>query len=366
MVVLPTGEVLMTSYDQGGIQDVLLYSNGGTPNAAWRPVITTAPTSLVAGNTYSISGRMFNGFSEGANYGDDAGMSTNYPLVRITNVATGHVIYAPTHGHSRMGVVPVGSTQVVTTSFDVPSTLESGANRLEVVVNGIASLPLEIGGCQTTTYQAETMFHSTGAAVTGGWNIWNNGYISTNHTFPGGATSLTVRARGQSANGVAAHMVVSVGGVTVGNISVPATTFTDYTFNFTTTAGSKEIRVTFDNDFYQPPQDRNLYVDLVSVGCGSGGGGSPCDSLCTNPTNISWSGSYQSGNLGTGAVCRQTTQPVVGGNCGNFVSGRQLSVNGTTLTCNGAPWPTVPPARNGGYCIQATAGNQPWAYVTLW
>jgi hypothetical protein len=143
MVLLPSGEVLLTAYNQGAIQDVVLYSNGGAPQDAWRPVITSPPPSqLNPGETYSISGRLFNGFSEGATYGDDAASSTNYPLVRITNIATGHVFYARTHDHSSMGVELVGSTQVVTTDFDVPAGLESGSSELVVVVNGIESLPL--------------------------------------------------------------------------------------------------------------------------------------------------------------------------------------------------------------------------------
>ena len=103
------------------IQDVVLYSNGGGPQDAWRPVITTAPSTVVPGNTYSVSGTLFNGFSEGASYGDDAQMSTNYPLVRIINHATGHVLYAHTHNHSRMGVEAVGSGEIITTQFDVPA-----------------------------------------------------------------------------------------------------------------------------------------------------------------------------------------------------------------------------------------------------
>jgi len=164
MLLLPSGEVLLTAYNQGGdqllrpnartnspiktpsvplqdIADVVLYSNGGAPQDAWRPVITTAPSTVVQGNTYSISGTLFNGFSEGAFYGDDAQMSTNYPLVRITNHATGHVFYARTHNHSRMGVEAVGSGEIVTTQFDVPASVELGTSDLVVVVNGIPSLP---------------------------------------------------------------------------------------------------------------------------------------------------------------------------------------------------------------------------------
>jgi len=93
---------------------------------------------------------------------------------------------------------------------------------------------------------------------------------------------------------------------------------------------------------------------------------SPCTGICTNPTIISINGSYQGGNLGTNASCFQTTSVVHGGNCGNFVSPRSLTVNGTQETCNNQNWSSIPTARNGGYCVQITQGNQPFAFFTLW
>lgn len=95
-------------------------------------------------------------------------------------------------------------------------------------------------------------------------------------------------------------------------------------------------------------------------------GPGPCANLCSNPLSFSISGSYGSGNLGTGTACYETRSVVHGGNCGNFVSPRSLKVNGTTETCNGQNWSSLPAARNGGYCIQATAGQYPWAYFTAW
>ena len=62
--------------------------------------------------------------------------ATNYPLVRITNVATGHVFYARTHGHP-MGVA-TGGALVTTISMCRPNA-ETGASQLVVVANGIAS-----------------------------------------------------------------------------------------------------------------------------------------------------------------------------------------------------------------------------------
>jgi hypothetical protein len=64
-------------------------------------------------------------------------MGSSYPLVRITNNATKHVFYARTHGHSTMGVAT--GKKKVSTHFDVPSGMETGASRLVVVANGIAS-----------------------------------------------------------------------------------------------------------------------------------------------------------------------------------------------------------------------------------
>jgi hypothetical protein len=135
MLVLPSGEILYTH----GSNDVYLYTNAGSPQNLWRPVITSAPGVLGLGNTYSISGNLFNGVSMGGAYGDDAQTATNYPLVRITNNGSSHVFYARTHGHSRMGVEAVGDTSVISTNFDVPSGMEQGASELVVVTNGIPS-----------------------------------------------------------------------------------------------------------------------------------------------------------------------------------------------------------------------------------
>ncbi len=135
-LVLPTGQILWLVAD-GRTIDVELYTSTGRPNPAWAPAITSVPAKLLRGNSYQISGTQFNGLSCGSDYGDDATMASNYPLVRITNLATGHVTYARTHNHSSMGIA-TGST-IVTTTFDVPIGAEAGQSNLSVVANGIAS-----------------------------------------------------------------------------------------------------------------------------------------------------------------------------------------------------------------------------------
>ncbi len=134
LFVLPTGEVIV-----GGSQ---LYTSTGTYEQAWAPTIKTVPSSVKLGSTYKITGTQFNGLSQAAAFGDEYQTATNYPMVRITNITTGHVFYAKTHGHSTMAVAT--GSKIVSTSFDVPSGAETGASTLEVVANGIPSGPVNI------------------------------------------------------------------------------------------------------------------------------------------------------------------------------------------------------------------------------
>jgi hypothetical protein len=136
LLVLPTGEVIV------GGPPVQIYTSTGQPSAAWAPTITTFPASITRGSTYSISGTQFNGLSQADAYGDENETATNYPLVRITNQATSHVFYARTHDHSTMAVA-TGSA-IVSTNFDVPSAMETGASSLEVVANGIPSASVSV------------------------------------------------------------------------------------------------------------------------------------------------------------------------------------------------------------------------------
>jgi subtilisin family serine protease len=143
------------------------------------------------------------------------------------------------------------------------------------------------------------------------------------------------------------------GTVTFANASNPVTTATF------SAAGVYVLRLTANDSALIGADDVQITVNPAAPA-------TPCSGLCSNPKQFSWTGSYQSGNIGTGAVCLETTQVVHGGNCGNFVSPRTLSVNGQLRPCTYTNWATIPPARNGGYCIQTTAGNHPWAFITTW
>ncbi|HEX3431344.1 MAG TPA: hypothetical protein VHT03_10690 [Rhizomicrobium sp.] len=134
LIILPTGQVLV-----GGGH---VFNSTGRYRTAWQPAISKYPAAVTRGSTYRISGTQFNGLSQANALGDEHETSTNYPLVRITNKASGHVFYARTHDHSTMGVAT--GSETVWTHFDVPPAMETGAGMLEVVANGIPSDPVEV------------------------------------------------------------------------------------------------------------------------------------------------------------------------------------------------------------------------------
>jgi len=138
MLLLPTGQVLYTD----GSSDVEIYTPSGSPYPGLAPSALLTSVVLSRGSSFTLFGSRFNGASQANAYGDDAQSATNYPIVRITNVSTGHVFYCRTHDHSTMAVGYSGPTY---THLDIPANVETGQSHLEVVVNGIASQKYTIG-----------------------------------------------------------------------------------------------------------------------------------------------------------------------------------------------------------------------------
>lgn len=143
MVCLPTGQILFTEFSTTAPSEVQIYTPGGTFNPAWQPVITHLAATLTHGSHNNlIGGTQFNGLSQCSYYGDDNQSATNFPLVRITNTATGNVVYARTHSFSTMGVAT--GAALVRARFDIPAGIGTGASTLEVVANGIPSAAVAV------------------------------------------------------------------------------------------------------------------------------------------------------------------------------------------------------------------------------
>jgi uncharacterized repeat protein (TIGR01451 family) len=130
---LPDGNVLFSSFDN----KLYVYQPGGAPLATGKPaIINIVPNG---DGSYHLTGTKLNGISEGAAYGDDAQMNSNYPLVRMTD-SNGNVYYARTYNWSNTGV-QTGNTSV-STDFMVPAGLPPQPYSLVVSANGNSSDPV--------------------------------------------------------------------------------------------------------------------------------------------------------------------------------------------------------------------------------
>ena len=142
-LLLPTGQILLST-QQAQVYIYTPPTSEGSYQAAWQPVITTFPSTLIIGHSYLLTGTNLNGLSQANSYGDDAQMPTNYPIVQITDTTSGAVYYLKTQDFSSRGVAVPGP---VTASVTVPQTTPPGAYNLVAIANGIpsASIPVEIG-----------------------------------------------------------------------------------------------------------------------------------------------------------------------------------------------------------------------------
>jgi hypothetical protein len=138
-LLLPTGQALMTTQQSEKIVILIDPAIIGTPNPAWKPVITAFTPVMAVGHHYKISGRQINGLSQANSYGDDAQMATNYPIAKFTDASTA-VSYFRTFDFSTLAVAT--GAAVHSALVEIPASAAPGNYTLQVIANGIASDPV--------------------------------------------------------------------------------------------------------------------------------------------------------------------------------------------------------------------------------
>ena len=135
MLDLPDGTVLVSGASSG----LYVYQPGGSPLTNGMPTVLSATTNL--DGSFHLTGTLFNGISEGAGYGDDWQMSSDYPIVRMTNSA-GNTLYARTYNWSTCNLMT--GTNLVTAEMTLPPGMLAGTYPLVVSANGISSAPYSL------------------------------------------------------------------------------------------------------------------------------------------------------------------------------------------------------------------------------
>jgi Secretion system C-terminal sorting domain len=123
-----------------------IYQPGGTPVASGIPTISKI--TMLNCDTFMATGTLFNGISQGAAYGDDWQMPTNYPVIRLENHdnTLGDLVhYARTFNWNSTGVMRGSAPD--TTYFTLPAGLPYQTYNLVVVANGIASSSVPFTPC---------------------------------------------------------------------------------------------------------------------------------------------------------------------------------------------------------------------------
>ena len=143
MLDLPDGNILVSVQNSN---QYYIYVPGGTPVASGVPVVSSITTTHC--DTFMATGKLFNGISQGAAYGDDWQMPTNYPVIRLENAdsAGGTLVhYARTFNWNSTAIMTGSAPD--TTYFTLPAGLPHDTYNLVLVANGIASAPVSFTPC---------------------------------------------------------------------------------------------------------------------------------------------------------------------------------------------------------------------------
>jgi hypothetical protein len=190
MLMLPNGEV---AYTQASAK-ISFLSTGSARVTSPSPSITGSPPSAAPGTTLTLTGLGFNGASQDIGYGDDAAAATNYPLARLI-APDGSMQYLRTHDHSTMAVA-TGDTPV-TTQVDLPATLAPGAYQLQIVTNGVPSVPVPLNVAAPAPPATDT----SGPGTTGATATDTTGAATTATTGATTAGATTTDTPGATTTG---------------------------------------------------------------------------------------------------------------------------------------------------------------------
>jgi hypothetical protein len=133
MLNLPDGTIMLSQVNN---TNFYFHKPAGAAMAAGVPTINSITQSGCA-NSFTATGLLFNGISEGAYFGDDWQMNTNFPIIRLQSGS--NVYYARTYNWNHTGVRTGNLAD--TTQFSLPANIPAGTYSLYVVVNGIPSAP---------------------------------------------------------------------------------------------------------------------------------------------------------------------------------------------------------------------------------
>lgn len=197
LLVLPTGNILY-SYESS---QVYVYNPGATPLVSGKPTIQKVSWNSDA--SLHITGTLLNGISQGASYGDDEQMDSNYPLVRFTDLS-GNVYYGRSLYWSSTSVMTGG--RIMTTEVQLPGIMYISAGTyysLQVVANGNASDPVAF---YSPVWED---FNYSGFPIQNGWYIWPYNTMGGSNAVPAGGQIVIKSSNSHETMTISKPMTIS-------------------------------------------------------------------------------------------------------------------------------------------------------------
>ncbi len=167
MLDLPDGNVLFVNQ---GDNQYYEYAPSGAPLAAGKPTVNTI--TRIACDTFMATGTLFNGISEGASYGDDWQMESNYPIIRL--ISGTNVYYCRTKNWNSTGVMRGSAPD--TTYFALPAGFPVSSYNLEVVANGNPSAGFPVNTSMAISPATSSVCQGITETLT---DVWSGGTWSS-------------------------------------------------------------------------------------------------------------------------------------------------------------------------------------------
>jgi len=235
MFPLPNGQIWVSGSGTGTSgSNAWLYTPAGTPQNAWRPQITSVGSPSFG--QFTLAGLQLNGLTTGGDFGDDNKMTTNFPVVWLSD-ASGHAYYCRTYNFDQMAPRPntLGST-----AFRIPATVPDGAYTLHLSANGVEATntaPIAFAGPRVVALTG-----TTGQAP--GFIARMNVYLSA--PAPAGGVLVNLRSTEPTVASVPSTITVpegmtfypiTVSSLAFGNTAIQAATAANPSFGATRSFG---------------------------------------------------------------------------------------------------------------------------------
>jgi hypothetical protein len=258
LMILPTGQIMFTDFS--GLVEI--YTPAARIVSGVAPTINAISGSIGSPSTNNaLTGTQLNGLTENNAYGDDYQGYTDYPLVRLVQVAAPNTVYyATTHNESTHSIAP---GTAASTQFDVPAGLPAGSYNLVAVANGIES-------------NAIVVSVETGA----GFSLSAN--PSSVSVVQGGTATSTITVNPQS--GFSGSVTLSASGLPNGVTAQfnpnPTTTTSTLTFTASATAAIGTVTVTVSGVSGTETETTTISLTVNPSGQGP--------TVTVSPTSLTW------------------------------------------------------------------------------